>query len=143
MSLIQTIETDWNIIKADVGGFLKKVEGAIIYLVKEAPIVLAWAAKVDPALGGALGLLVRAGEAAAATLLHEASTGLGTQVDTLAGEIGTTMGNAIGAIGLNPTSAAALTADKVKAVNSLVAAAHAAIDAETAKILAILAPPAP
>ena len=142
MSLMSTISTLWSQIKADFKAFIAKVEGAVVWLEKEAPLIIAWADKIDPAVGAALALIVHAGELGAETLAHHAASGLGNIVEGLATGAETSMANAIQASGLTINGKTALTAADVAVVNKLRATAHAAIDNALAKVLAGLAPPA-
>ncbi len=140
MSLMQAISNDWNIIKADFSGFISKVQAAVVWLDKDAPLIIAWANKIDPAVGAALALIVQAGELAAETLGQHAAAGLSNVVDGVSTSVETGIANAIQASGLNINAKAALTAADVAVINKLRATYHAAVDANFAKVLAALAP---
>ena len=143
MNILHTIETDWNIIKADVGGFLKKVLAGVVWLAHEAEIVIGWAARLDPAIGAALGVIVHEGELGAQTLANHSIQGLGNLVDGAASGIEQTLATLINNSGLAISGQTALTAFDVAMINKLRAMLHAAVDAAAPKILASLAPPAP
>ena len=143
MSLMSTVSTVWSEIKADFKGFIAAVEKAVVWLDKEAPLIIAWANKIDPAVGAALALIVHAGELGAETLAHHAASGLGNIVDAVTSGAETSMANAIQASGLSINGKAALTAADVAVINKLRATAHAAVDTALAKVLGVLAPAIP
>ena len=139
-SLISTITTDWSIIKKDFTGFVAKVEGAVVYLEKEARLILAWVDKADPALGASLALIIHDGEVALGDLESAASGGLSRVIDASAADVETFIANAIQASGLNLAEKKALTAADVHTIGAIQAAAHAAVDAGLVKLLGALAP---
>lgn len=141
MSLMQNLSNDWTVIKADFKGFVAKVVIAAVWLQKEAPVIVAWATKIDPAVGAALALIIQAGELAAETLASHAAAGLDTQVNNASSTVETSIANAIQSSGLNIQEKAALTAADVAVINKLRTTYHATVDAGFAKVLGALAPP--
>ena len=139
-SLIDTITTDWAVIKKDFTGFVTKVEGAVVYLEKEAASVIAWVDKADPALGAAIALVIHDGEVALGDLESTASAGLSKVIDAAAADVETFIANAIQASGLNLSAKTVLTAADVHTITAIQAAAHSAVDAGLAKLLGALAP---
>ena len=140
MSLMSTISTLWSEIKTDFKKFIGYVESAVVFLEKEAPIIIAWANKIDPAIGAALALFVHAGELGMETLARHAAAGLSNTVDGLVVGLETSIGNSIQSSGLSIAQKDALTAADVAVLNKLKAAYHAAVDANFAKVIASLAP---
>ena len=138
---MQNLSNDWTVIKADFKGFVAKVIAAVVWLDKEAPVLIAWATKIDPAVGAALALIVRAGELAAETLASHAASGLDTIVNATSTTVETSIANTIQASGLNIKEKAALTAADGAGINKLLTTYHATVDAVFAKVLGSLAPP--
>ena len=141
-SLITTITTDWSVIKKDFAAFTNAVKGAVVFLEKEANVVIAWVDKADPALGAAMALIIHDGEVALGDLESAASGGLAKAIDVAAADVETFLANAIGATGLNLATKTALSAADVTTITSIQAAAHSAVDAGLAKLLGAMAPTA-
>jgi len=140
MGLMQTIETDWSIIKKDFNGFVSRVLGAVAWLGQEAALLVGWAQKADPAIGAALAAIVRDGEVALESLASTGAGSLSTVIANLAADAETLIANAIQASGLNLMDKAALSAADVATIAAIGQAGRSAVSAGLARALGAIAP---